>query len=59
MRLESAPRLWSDTRGALPAEYILAVGFVTLVALFALVRLGPVFVRNYELTRNAMLVPAP
>jgi hypothetical protein len=49
----------TDTRGALTAEYIVAVGLVSVGALFAMVHYGPIFVDNYERSRNAMLVPAP
>jgi hypothetical protein len=58
-RLGPAERLVTDTRGALTAEYIVAVGLVSVGALFAMVHYGPIFVDNYERSRNAMLVPAP
>lgn len=54
-----AQDLLRDTRGALPVEYVVLVGTVGLVLMFALVAIGPNLVKDYEGTRQTVNSPYP
>lgn len=52
-------RLRRDKKGALTTEYVILVGTVGLVVMFALISVGPVLLRNYTATRTLIAAPFP
>ena len=52
-------QLAADPRGAVSTEYVVLMGAVGLVVVFALVAIGPVLVKDFETTRTVIAAPFP
>lgn len=52
-------QLAGDQRGAVSTEYVVLMGAVGLVVVFALVAVGPVLVKDFETTRTVIAAPFP
>ena len=52
-------KLKRDARGAVTTEYVVLLGAVGLVVMFAIIALGPNLVADYEATRKIIASPYP
>jgi Flp pilus assembly pilin Flp len=52
-------QLLRDERGAVLTEYIAVVGLVAVGFIVTMVAMGPVMVKQYQLTRNLVASPFP
>ena len=53
------PALHADVRAAVLTEYVIIVGSVGLLAMAALVAIGPQLIGAYDHARNVLAVPFP
>jgi Flp pilus assembly pilin Flp len=56
---DRVPSLLRDARGAVMTEYVVLLGTVSLTVAVAIAALGPPLVRNFENTRDTLLLPFP